>query len=228
MDNDGVNSTLNLPENLKFEFCEVEKVEGKQFWCPNEECNLQLANRGSLKKHMDRKHNPNRVYKYNCDLCTKGFHTCTQLARHRFEHTGIHPLKCEKCNLGCLNLTELNRHMRTHTTYECVCGVTFERYKIMVAHKRLCQKPTCGTCGKVFKEKYLLKKHMQIHQSAPSRIYSCYNCGRGYRYKKNLVCHIVQIHQRIAKPRKICTYPGCGRSFSKNVRVCNAIFVWFD
>lgn len=61
--------------------------------CPHEGCELELANKYSLKKHIKLKHNPKRQYPFSCEDCKLGFHRKRQLLQHIYVHTGTLPYK---------------------------------------------------------------------------------------------------------------------------------------
>ena len=43
-------------------------------------------------------HDPNRLKKYSCDVCTKKFNTKAQLKNHMFTHSDVKLFKCNICD----------------------------------------------------------------------------------------------------------------------------------
>ncbi|XP_047186058.1 gastrula zinc finger protein XlCGF57.1-like isoform X2 [Scophthalmus maximus] len=94
----------------------------------------------------------------------------------------------------------------------------------------------CCECGKIFRHKQTLKRHMMIHTE--EKPYSCSECGQIFRLKGNLQKHML-IHS-VEKPH-CCSE--CGQRFSRkqylkrhmmihigekpfSCRVCNKRFNW--
>jgi len=187
--------------------------------CPVEGCYLELANKYSLKKHLKRKHNPERNYPFNCEECQQGFHKKRQLLQHSYVHTGVLPFKCNVCEAGFPTTMTRDRHQRTHTIYTCKCEKTFERWSHLLIHKKTCEtvRPKCTICDKTFTQRVNLKTHLKLHLQENVKAYSCKydNCTRSYIYKKNLLYHINKYHKKIELPRIACTEPNCKQTFTR-------------
>lgn len=113
------------------------EVHIERIKCPIADCYLELANKYSLKKHIKRKHG-GEYYQFSCDFCKQGFHKKKQLLNHVHVHTGVASWQCVICDTFFFTTTDLNRHKRTHQKYDCKCGATFERWTVLLAHKRTC------------------------------------------------------------------------------------------
>lgn len=69
----------------------------------------------------------------------------------------------------------------------------------------------CPKCGKGFNQKYMLTKHLSVHDTV--RKYSCVICGKGFKSSSNF-----KQHQRIhAKDRTIFVCDLCGSNFLSKV-----------
>ncbi|KAF5302224.1 hypothetical protein FQA39_LY10263 [Lamprigera yunnana] len=198
-----------------------QKHEGLK--CPTEGCNLELANKYSLKKHMKRKHNSEREYPFTCETCNQGFTRKKRLLQHSFTHTGEYPFECPICQTKFLTVTALMRHKRTHTTYTCDCGTEFERWTMLVVHKRTCQTSwyCCSKCNKRFKQLNRLNIHFNTHFVSDVTFICGYEeCGRSYLYKRNLAQHIKRYHQNIVKKIQCPMFgDNCKQIFTKNQNI---------
>jgi general transcription factor IIIA len=181
--------------------------------CDFEGCGTVLANKYSLKKHISRMHNP-EIYPFKCNECSQGFHRKRQLQEHSYLHTGEPAYSCDKCERKFTTNYQLNKHKRWHRTYDCKCGETFNRWSLILAHKKLCPETAakCNICDKTFKEKRNLKNHIESVHLDKKLVFKCSypDCKRFYYYKKNLKYHILNFHEKINQNQRYkCTYPKC-------------------
>ena len=56
------------------------------------------------------------------------------------------------------------------------------------------QKFKCKICKRSFKKKWILKGHQRIHLKR--QIFNCVECGKLFRYKKDLIHHEILIHAK--------------------------------
>ncbi|XP_075338703.1 uncharacterized protein LOC142398547 [Odontesthes bonariensis] len=67
----------------------------------------------------------------------------------------------------------------------------------------------CDVCGKVFRDKYVIKEHLKIHTGV--KPYACKTCGKCFTRKSNLLPHM-----RIHTGEKLFSCETCGRSFTQS------------
>ncbi|KAB0798964.1 hypothetical protein PPYR_06850 [Photinus pyralis] len=199
-----------------------------QITCPIPGCYLQLSNHSNLKRHIKRKHSSNDHYQFHCDYCKQGFHRKRQLLNHIHLHTGVASFQCVLCDNLFLTTTELNRHKRLHQKYYCKCGEQFEKWSVLVAHRKTCDssKKVCRVCNMSFEHSGNFKSHLETHFANAAHKFICGydDCNRSYMYKKNLTCHIRRFHQKQHLIKKLkCTAPGCQMTFGRNQILKNHI-----
>ncbi len=77
---------------------------------------------------------------FQCDICQKGFTSCTAWTRHQMIHAGQTQYKCDVCGKQFNQGNNLARHLRTHTgekPYRCaICGDTFSQSNSLHRHTR--------------------------------------------------------------------------------------------
>ena len=96
-------------------------------------CQHRASTRGSLKSHIDARHNPNRVKNFPCALCPKAYYVRSTLNLHVKEaHLKEKGYKCDKCSFATFSRDRLKRHVRrmhddegafTGSRFTCnICG----------------------------------------------------------------------------------------------------------
>ena len=95
-----------------------------------------------------------------------------------------------------------------------VCGQRYGTFKKLQSHKW--SKHTvggdfkCNECGKEFKHRYELKKHMFKHMEPT---FVCDFCGKRFKRREALVHHYKQLHQETTKLLLNCSE--CPKTFSE-------------
>ncbi|XP_042185389.1 gastrula zinc finger protein XlCGF7.1 [Oncorhynchus tshawytscha] len=127
-----------------------------------------------------------------------------------------HVTLAKKSLSECYNSTcKLKAHVRLcHDGKPCTCpfcGKTFKQKGHLSRHMNIHtgEKPfTCGDCGKTFNRKEHLTKHRQTHTG--EKPFSCGDCGKSFNRKEHLNKHI-----RIHRGEKPFSCRDCGKMFNR-------------
>jgi len=117
-------------------------------------------------------------------------------------------------------------HMGVHSgelRYACNFPGCDKRFKLRSAqqlHERLHRRPSqmCTICGRQFKRPGYLKIHAQLHTDNPDRPFICNVCGKAFRLRPTLNCHMA-VHD--SEKRFHCAE--CPKQFSLHRRLCRHI-----
>ncbi|ELP94312.1 zinc finger protein, putative [Entamoeba invadens IP1] len=114
-----------------------------------------------------------KLGKYVCthEGCGKTFNSKKCLNVHMQTHNGEKPYTCPSCGMKFLRKHDCNVHLRIHTgekPFQCeTCHKRFARHSDLKVHEKVHSdvKPfLCPfNCGKCFKRKHDLKKHITFH-----------------------------------------------------------------
>lgn len=107
-----------------------------------------------------------------CNHCGRGFSQFNHLKEHLNSEEGRRPWKCELCAKSFTRQPQLRVHQRVHTRekpYKCTVHQCDRAYAHEIDLKRhkygthgiYTKKHTCPTCGRVFPENKLLKRHIE-------------------------------------------------------------------
>ena len=101
-----------------------------------------------------------------CETCGRGYKSAALLRYHVNRHRGVRPYVCEVCGKGFTAPGTLHNHKLSHGDYLI----------------------PCGQCGRLFKQRHQLNKHMMTH--AASRSHACTLCEWKFYTAFNLRVHM--------------------------------------
>lgn len=176
-------------------------TEDCRYKCNN--CNKVLVGKHNLQMHMST-HTTDKPYK--CDECGDTFTQKCNLQAHVILHTGEQPCKCNMCNkvftdksndsedkpYNCnecdktiVNKSNLEMHMSTRSADNPSKCRSVPPPSQRPTVKRLYK---CDICGKVYKHKCLIRKHLMLHKNEDGP-YMCKQCDKRFRQKDHLETH---------------------------------------
>lgn len=113
--------------------------------------------------------------KLNCDGCGKRFFSKVKLAHHLRTEKGLLKYECEICQKRCLNSMDLKIHQRCHDDsrpYPCsLCPSAFKTSAARSSHMEIHSDTnlSCQICGKTFKKRTVLARHIKLMHDKPYR-----------------------------------------------------------
>ena len=178
-------------------------------------CGLTFSTRGSLKRHLEVKHETDNM---RCDICLKELedrhledHVLTQHGKSFFE-------VCDKCGKQFFHPKSFKIHVavfhektRIPKTYKCkTCGKTFINPKSAEAHCLQDNTDTkCDFCEMTFLSMANKNRH-QKQKHANDTKYKCDYCEAHFPFKSNLNKHVRLVHEENHKECDVC-----GKAFCK-------------
>ncbi|XP_052789100.1 protein suppressor of hairy wing-like [Mya arenaria] len=149
---------------------------------------------------------------YGCKLCGKAYRIKRNMIRHMKSHSetdewsmtpdgasGSKKFRCEKCYYETSRPSRFKEHLQ-------LCGVTNEQYE-------------CPVCGKQFKVRRYLNKHMKRHISGDQ--YMCIICNYKNHTPQAIKEHVFALHkdETHVQGKFFCMY--CHSQFQTNTEVLN-------
>lgn len=139
-------SRVHLPDDEKFPFqCHL--------------CEKRLANKYSLKHHIDSVHNQNKTIA--CHLCGKFVSNRSNLRSHLISHT-TENVQCPICKMTFKNQVSLQSHKKLH--------------------KENSKNFSCPECGKLFFNRNHLERHRISHSDQRNYKCSFESCEMSYKW----------------------------------------------
>lgn len=181
-------------------------------------CEFVTENPSELSQHLQVDHD--KLPKYTCTLCKKGFNVYSWFTEHANFHTGEKPFVCELCGKAF----PYSRYLSAHKTsmhfedqhgyakvHEClICKKTYQHRNSLLVHMNTHtgNVAICDICGKSLSSKEKLKLHYRIHTGY--KPFKCQYCEKAFTKKTILV-----EHERIHTGEKPYQCEHCEKSFSQ-------------
>jgi len=179
----------------EFELQLTELRDGIIMKC--EKCDLAYSTFQTYKNHMDQFHKKS----LSCSDCGLKFTLKNTLVKHKIDYHSLYPKKCEQCPKILITAKEFFEHLQSHS--KDFIGKT----------------APCEICGKLLKNKYVLKAHVEsVHQKKTGE-FSCDECGKMLSTKASLDYHRKSVHT-LEYPY---TCELCGKGFLKYNRMMTCV-----
>ena len=174
-------------------------------------CSEQMPHNSSkIHKHMQRKH---FLGDFKCPVCCIGADFAQDLVSH-MEETGHSMqnwlIKCPMCKEQ-FPQDQLNEHVQSCFT-SFYNNIKNTKRKLEVKKKKLEVKKenaVCPDCGKTYKSKYELNKHIKYEHPAPGESapapLPCHVCGKMFKCRNYLQQHIRNVHDGRSKMPHTCS-----------------------
>lgn len=139
----------------------------KQFTC--EHCGIGYYHREGLSRHLQSVHSDPLDWPYKCEVCGMGYEKTNAIFfPSTFQH---HPNTCICFPIEFFNRFKIKNglynHRKKHTDFQ---------------HK-------CKKCGKAFRKRVSLRRHLEYHTGTIVKPFVCDFCGKSFRLNINLVEH---------------------------------------
>ncbi len=205
--------------------------------------------------------NPNRVFCSMPVSCSKGFEhnmrspvpttlspsvtcKCVDVSMPCVTQTVKTMFTCMVCTVSRwveASRAAIKRHveqehgMFTCRNAHCIAGFKSETGRDIPNDVHMPKKRSCPRCAAVFQHRYMLQRHMVLHQKRPS--FECARCNNKYFRKQDLKEHMQTTHGGSQYPCQTCAYIGkSARALKQHALVhkgpsmcclqCNQSFRW--
>uniref|UniRef100_A0A182FFB7 Transcription factor grauzone n=1 Tax=Anopheles albimanus TaxID=7167 RepID=A0A182FFB7_ANOAL len=157
-------------------------------------CNKQFFYRHAILEHIE-----NHRGEIRCEICQKTYKTRRYLALHFAKSHGSEedrPYKCDTCGTSFPKRYLLRAHESLHIQETCpICKkVLSSNHALKVHISQMHTNDThhiCATCGKTFRTKISMDRHMKEHLGLPwEEKVQCAQCNKWFHGKHNLKKHV--------------------------------------
>ncbi|CAL8143127.1 unnamed protein product [Orchesella dallaii] len=142
-----------------------------------------------------------------CPICNKEFDKAYKLEKHSPVHSNDRPYRCTYCDKPFKSTSTLIQHEKSlhfgikykpavSRVYGCNyagCNKKYKADKTLHMHIASCHlgiRFNCEKCGRVYRRKDQLRKHLRIdHAECPTRL-GCQPCGRTYKDRLTYLAHL--------------------------------------
>ena len=180
-----------------------------------DECDKIFEDKKSYNDHIKDVHN---AFKENtCNYCQKTYTQRSYLYHHiREVHEKQKNVKCDICSIAFTHKRQLEIHVKN--IHECqndtedvqIVRTVDEIDNIVDQDTKL----KCGICGRLFKDKDLLRNHIKnFHEDGKEFV--CQKCGKSFTEQRGLSRHERTIHEGMKL--KICGI--CGDTFKYHIHL---------
>lgn len=164
-------------------------------------------------------HKPDIILpEFQCDLCEYKAHMKKALVNHMLRFHLEKKFICECCSSSFQFRAELFMHQQSHSNEvakeECsACGKMFKNKRSLRRHMRSMHEDSgdpvsCEICGKVSKNKRLQLAHMKVHSDKD--FYKCKFCGRSFKHSSGFRYHV---RTHTGERPYLCPVANCGLKF---------------
>ena len=129
--------------------------------------------------------------------------TNDNLKRHVLvAHSDTKPYHCEECGAMIGNKASLPKHQLGHAKAN---GSLTPDDEIVLREQSESEKRICDLCGKKLCSKLTMQRHLKIHDVGGLKPFTCGQCEKAYKSKRELAYHNDIKHQQMKKfPCTIC------------------------
>lgn len=167
-------------------------------------CEKNFVTKQNLVSHINRIHCSTKDF--ICHTCGKSFKSRTYLNTHYLVHSQKKAFTCDDCGVSFKQEATLYTHKKMHrekqagVIYDCqICQRTFISARTLKKHQMTHTGPDleCDQCGKTYKQKDSLTKHIfSVHKRLKVRV-MCRLCNKTLWNRKRMREHVVEEHSEV-------------------------------